>query len=810
MMNYAEVAVDAPSGYSRTFTYSLSGSTDIVTGQMVKVPFGSRVVAGIVVNVSDYSGGIETREILGSFYSQPVLKAEHLHLTRWISEHYMCSLFESASLMIPPGTRSRPYLYLYVSDTGIRSSLGNNQQVVFDYILDRGEVARQTLLEELGSKYEPHLKDLLRSNVIIDYWYWSRPSVRPKYVDHIVLSEPGISEVDNCMPNIRKSATKQSLALKYLISQYSPVPFSELAKKFGYSASKALESKGLIKRIAVRLERDPFLGTVVAQDTPPDLTSYQVSALARIHDSLNGDETHIFLLHGVTGSGKTEVYLNALSRTISVGKTAIVMVPEISLTPQTVDRFRARFPGRVAIMHSGLSNGERFDQWWGIKEGRYDVVIGPRSAIFAPINNLGLIVIDEEHEWTYKQSDMSPRYHSRDVAIKLGEISGATLILGSATPDIGSYNNTINGKYELIEIPERAGSGSSILNRSNWSLPNVHVVDMRQELFQGNRSIFSTMLREEIERVLDAGQQTILYLNRRGSGSLIQCRDCGYVLHCRRCDMAMSYHSNIKKLLCHRCNYRSDTPSVCPKCNSVRIRYLGLGTQRVVDEIESQFPNVNVLRWDSDVVSNDKTHKDMMEKVNSGVAQIVVGTQMIAKGLDFPNVALVGVILADIGLFLPDFRSSERVFQLLCQAAGRAGRGSSIGEVVIQTYNPEHYAIEAASKQSYINFFDKEMVYRKEHGMPPVSNLIRFIYSHVNASTCEREAINLADKLKKRSALDGLTGFDIIGPSPAHPSRIRGRYRWHILVRAVNPRVLIDRIDIPQGWIVDIDPISLV
>ncbi len=809
MIKYAEIAVDAPVGYNRTFTYSFNTDMAISAGQIVRVPFGSRFVLGVVLELKDSSNGIETRDVLDAVYSQPVVRDTHLRLAKWISEYYRASLFESVSLMNPPVTRSRSISYLDVVEGVSRDGLDVYQNDILDYLTTHGRTETNELLKGLGSKYRTHLRRLLKDSAISLNLEWSRPQTRPRYIEYSIVSTDAISGSD-ISSHLPKRANRQIAALHYLLKISSPIQRSTLVKQFGSHIIRALESKKLISRMKVRFERDPLLGIEVEPDNPPHLTEFQSSALAQINESLEKLEHQVFLIHGVTGSGKTEIYLRALEKAISMGKKAIVMVPEISLTPQTVGRFMSRFPGKVAVLHSGLSNGERFDQWWGIREGRYDVVIGARSSIFAPLKNLGLIVIDEEHENAYKQADISPRYHSREVALKLASITGSTLIMGSATPDIGSYSKAVGGEYKLITIPERVGYENRHQEvRYNWSLPNVHIADMKAELMDGNRSIFSRSLLNHMNRVLGSGQQVILYLNRRGSGSLVQCRGCGYVAHCKKCDMAMSYHVYIDKLVCHRCNSRFLMPNSCPECGDTKIRSLGLGTQRIVDEVNKEFPDMKVLRWDSDMVSTDKSHRIMMHQIQSGKADIIVGTQMIAKGLDFPNIGLVGVILADIGLFLPDFKASERVFQLLCQVSGRAGRGTKVGDVVIQTYNPEHYVIRSAADQDYDQFYNREMKYRKEHRLPPFDRLLRLVISHTNDLTCETKANSLASRIDKRISEKGLAGIDVIGPSPAHPHRIRGKYRWHILIRGRYGREVIEEIDIPRDCIIDVEPVSL-
>jgi primosomal protein N' (replication factor Y) len=478
-------------------------------------------------------------------------------------------------------------------------------------------------------------------------------------------------------------------------------------------------------------------------------------------------------------------------------------VPEISLTPQTIERFAARFPNRVAVLHSQLSLREQFDEWQSIRDGEFDVVIGPRSAIFSPQPNLGLIVVDEEHEWTYKQQEQSPRYHARDVAIKLAELTGAAVILGSATPDVETYYHAQQGDYHLLRLPERVVAGGGP------SLPRTEVVDLREELKRGNRSIFSAALSGAIETVLAKREQAILFLNRRGAATSVQCRDCGYVLTCRRCEISLSYHLAEDSLLCHQCNQRSPVPQTCPRCGSRRIRYLGIGTQKLEQEVRQDFPGARLLRWDSDVTRGKNSHQVILDRFRKHEADILIGTQMVAKGLDLPRVTLVGVISADTSLNLPDFRAGERTFQLLSQVAGRAGRSILGGRVIIQTYAPEHYAIQAAAGHDYDTFYGEELAYRKQLHNPPFTRLASLTYTHTNDVACQKAAERMKQRIIEERDRRGIADLSLIGPAPAFIHRRRGRYRWQLVLRSSDPSAILSQIPIPQGWTVDIDPVGL-
>jgi len=559
------------------------------------------------------------------------------------------------------------------------------------------------------------------------------------------------------------------------------------------------------------VERHPLDHFAVVPRPPADLLPAQAAAADAICAALDARRAETFLLHGVTGSGKTEVYLHALDHCVAAGRRAIVMVPEIALTPQTVRRFRERFE-RVAVLHSGLSDGEMFDQWHGIAAGRYDVVIGSRSVIFAPQPDLGLIVIDEEHEWTYKQHDAQPRYHARDAAIELARLKGAALVLGSATPDVASYELAARGVYTLLTLPERirpvAGADGVTRPQASPAMPQISVVDLREELKSGNRGMFSRELQLAVERTLAADEQVILFLNRRGLAGHVQCRDCGFVPECSSCAVALTYHKQYDRLVCHQCNRHWRLPATCGQCGSPRIRLLGVGVEKVEAEAARVFPHARLLRWDRDVTRGRHAHEQILAKFLAHEADILIGTQMLAKGLDMPSVTLVGVVNADVALHLPDFRTGERTFQLLTQVAGRAGRGERPGCVIIQTYTPDHYAIDAASRHDYEGFAAAELESRRRAGYPPYGRLVRLTLAHPNPRFAREEALRLQRALSHRRAELG-NDADVLGPSPAYVPRIRGRWRWQLLLRGSDPAALVRDFVFPPNWIVDVDPVSL-
>jgi primosomal protein N' (replication factor Y) len=457
----------------------------------------------------------------------------------------------------------------------------------------------------------------------------------------------------------------------------------------------------------------------------------------------------------------------------------------------------------VAVLHSRLSLGEQYDEWHRIRSGEFDVVIGSRSAIFAPQPHLGLIIIDEEHEWTYKQ-DNSPHYHARDVAIKLAELTGSVVLLGSATPDVESFYKAQNGGYKLLKLPER------VVPTTGAPMPQVEVVDMRDELKAGNRSIFSRSLSHAINEAVAANEQVILFLNRRGGATFIQCRSCGFVLRCRRCEVPLAQHIAGNILTCHQCGYKAPIPQACPSCSSRQLKFLGAGTQKLEQETRYAFPRARQLRWDSDTTTGKTSHEVILQKFRNRQAEILIGTQMVAKGLDIPSVTLVGVVSADTALNLPDFRAGERTFQLLSQVAGRAGRGPSEGRVIIQTFSPGHYAIQAAARHDYTSFYEQEIAYRRQLHNPPFTRLARLVYVHTNDAICQREAEKMKKQLLEEIAARGIGGIDIIGPAPAFIHRLRGRFRWQLILRGFELSAFLSPLAFARGWNVDIDPMGLV
>ena len=814
--------------HSRTFSYSIPHRFVVEPGQLVWVPFGRRVAQGVVAELAAAPQVEVTRDILQPIDPAPLVSRQRLDLARWLSGYYLCSLFDAISPLLPPGfetqVRSRIYPAPGASEEPGPNDADWTSLAAADLSFLRPEAAEvlrgldsasgyeeQAFTKLLGRNGERVLARLLDRGLVRRHTELPRPRIATRYETFLFPVHPRDSQPNDQTGEVRLGRRQEDLLLA--VRERAPgYTAAQANKEFGHGVAAALMRKGLLGQEWVRLEpQSPAAVAGAAPGPPLELTPEQDDALEQVVRAIAdpGHTPRVFLLHGVTGSGKTEVYLRAIQHAVSLGRQAVFLVPEISLTPQTMQRVNARFPGRVATLHSGLTQRQRFDQWWKIYDGDYDVVVGPRSALFAPLSRLGLIVIDEEHEWTYKQEEGHPLYHARTVAGELARLTGAVVVLGSATPDVETYYRAKQGRSGLLELPRRIGSS---LGRRPELAP-VEVVDMRRELREGNRDIFSRALVQELQDRVGRGQQAILFLNRRGSAPIVQCRDCGHVASCPSCSVALAYHSADGRMMCHRCNRRTRVPAVCRQCRGKRVRSLGIGTQKVVERVCDLLPGAKVERWDADATRGGLAPEQAMERLENGETQVLVGTQLVAKGLDVPNVTLVGVVLADVGLHLPDFRAGERAFGLLCQVAGRAGRGPVQGKVVVQTYTPEHYAVAAAAHQDYHSMFRQEIQTRRRTGNPPFNSLVHLVCQSVNDSLCQREATAAGRELRQQAAAEGLTDVEIIGPARGMPSRLRGRYRWHLIIRGRNLHEFLqdflDRRPFPRACTVDVDPVHL-
>jgi len=559
-----------------------------------------------------------------------------------------------------------------------------------------------------------------------------------------------------------------------IVSQFEQLPVADLCDLAMTTRNtiSTLNKKGYIEIFDKAVERNPFEDENIEKSEPLVPNAEQRAAIDFINKKI---DTEIFcgiLLRGITGSGKTEVYLQSVAHAVECGKKAIILVPEISLTPQMSERFKSRLGNKVAIFHSGLSIGERFDCWNKIKSGEIDVVVGARSAIFTPIDNVGIIVVDEEHENSYK-SDMTPKYDSREVAEELCKIHKAPLVLASATPSMRSAYRAVKGDLSLLQIKNRY---------NNVQLPDVNIVDLRYELSNGNKSFLSSALQQEIRKNIDNGQQTILFLNRRGFSTFVSCRSCGFVATCPECDIALTFHKYNDSLVCHYCGHTIRNYSVCPKCKSTAIRYFGIGTQKVEEELNKLFPDATVIRMDNDTTRGKLSHHKLLKKFKEEKIDILVGTQMITKGLDFPNVSLVGVLAADMMLYVDDYQAAERTFQLITQVCGRAGRGNTKGRAVIQTYSPDHWVIDCASKQDFKEFYKKEIFMRRSMNYPPFGDIVNVVVSGENGNEVKNTICKIAGELSDKLNANGVI-YSLLGPTPAPLSRINNKFRWRFIVK---------------------------
>ena len=837
---FAEVAVDGAGGQERTFTYRVPDDADVEPGHLVWVPFGTRTVQGIVFSLTEIPAVEETRDIERVAHERPLLTDRQIEVARWMSSYYRVGLFLAAVQMLPPGFASRLRTWLTVdseraSDAALIEAVGARAGRAIQIVEEAGEMRREPLARRLGRGGGAIVDRLIRRKLLVTRSEWEHQRQKPRYARVLALAveadevEKAADELD-ARPGAR--GIERASLLRRVIDSPGRETQADLAREFGRSRVDWAKKAGLLRVDEIRVERDPLAEIQFQTTMPLDPTAAQAGAIGAITSALRTARSgsgppRRFLLFGVTGSGKTEVYLRATEKCLELGRSVLVLVPEIALTPQTLSRFASRFPGQVALLHSGLQPGERFDQWWRIANGDFPIVLGSRSAVFAPIRDLGLVVIDEEHEWTYKQHDPAPRYHARAVAERLCAEHGAVLVAGSATPDVETFRRARRSEFNLLRLPTRVGIEDTFLEsggpasaqgrgpgRTSAGQAGVSIVDMREELRSGNAGLFSRELHSAIGHSLDSGGRVILFLNRRGSAAYVQCRRCGAVRLCRRCDTSLTMHRSdmpdgVDSLVCHYCGYRVRPSAVCRVCNAEDMRPMGSGTQSVVAEVERRFPGAGVLRWDRDVARTARAHSEVLDRFMKGGSRVLVGTQMVAKGLDIPEVTLVGVISADTGLAIPDFRAGERAFQVLTQVAGRVGRGPDGGSAIIQTFQPEHYAIQAAAAQDFEAFYDVEIGLRADHADPPFTRLIRLGHSHYDAPAALEEAKRLAAALKNERIASGETGTEVIGPSPSYPFRMRGVTRWHIILKGAHPERLLDRVPTGRDWTVDVDPASV-
>lgn len=761
-----QVIVDVPTRQTnRPYTYRVPDKLvdQVQVGMRVAVPFGrgKRQVEGFIVGVGpagNYQG--ELKEIAALLDLTPVLTPELLELSKWLAKTTYAFWITCLHALLPTLLKTTSKRLVVPTDrleADLKAQLfGGLDQLDLSQVQGEPEVMHQLVkLRRAGKvKLVTEVADRARAKRVT--------VVRPR------LDFAGLEEE---LAGLAKNAPAQRRLLGFLqglAKEGMPLARARLVSGLSAATFTLGEKRGWLEKVSVEQYRVP-MATVPTADRAVTLTADQEQAVAAIRQAVTSGDSTPFLLKGVTGSGKTEVYLRAMAAALEQGKRALMLVPEISLTPQVVQRVRARFGRQVAILHSGLSNGERYDEWRRIRAGEVQVVVGTRSAIFAPLDSLGLIVIDEEHEGSYKQED-APRYQAREVAKWRAKYHQAALVLGSATPSLESYARAKTGAYHLLTLPKRV---------NHRPLPPIQVVDMRQEPRQGGESNFSRALLAALGDRLARREQSILLLNRRGFSSFMMCRDCGFVLKCPNCDISLTLHLATRSMKCHYCGHEEPIPARCPNCASRQIRYYGTGTEKVEAELAQRLPEARVIRMDVDTTRRKGMHEKLLRRFGAHEADILLGTQMIAKGLDFPNVTLVGVLNADTGLELPDFRSGERTFDLLAQVSGRAGRADKAGQVVIQTYNPDNYVIQLAQAHDYERFFATEMRLRQQAQYPPYFYSVRLLAS----SPEEKEAADLMQQVARRLHGQLAPETVVLGPTPRAIARIKNRYYYQIVIK---------------------------
>jgi primosomal protein N' (replication factor Y) len=870
---YLEVAVNVPQ-VTGVYTYHLPPELEgnLAVGHLVLVPFGGQTVQGVVFRFVDQPGVPETRPVLELVDPEAVLTESQIRLAEQMAHDCLAPLAACLGTMLPPGLEQKADL-LYTPAGRQPDDLTTVQSRLLKLLYRRGPLSGSQIDRAMPRvNWRASARALKSRGALTTRPLLPDPRVRPKVVRTARLAVPA-EAARAALPELGKTGSKalgrRQAMLSFLIEATGPVEAAWVYAETGGNSSdlRYLSERGLVTLGERQRWRDPLGETDFQPYGPPTLTQDQRSVWEKVRDlleaSASGEPTQPILLHGVTGSGKTEIYLQAVQHTLSLGRQTIVLVPEIALTPQTVRRFAGRFPDQVGLVHSGLSPGERYDTWRRARAGQVGLVVGPRSALFTPFARLGLIVVDESHDDSYYQGEIQPHYHAREEALAYARLIGAVCLMGSATPDIPTMYRARRGEIVYLHLPERIlahrqavqaqmerlaggcspdrrsagspdrrshqdrGTLSGLQARSGLQggelrsrfkplegdaealeLPPVAIIDMRLELQSGNRSIFSRPLQQALKEVLEQGLQAILFLNRRGSATYVFCRDCGYTLRCPRCETPLTYHEAEGLLRCHYCGYQRKNPQTCPQCHSSRIRHYGTGTQKVEAEVQALFPEARTLRWDYETTRRKGAHEAILSRFIAQGADVLIGTQMLAKGLDLPLVTLVGMVLADVGLSLPDYRAGERAFQVLTQVAGRSGRSPLGGQVILQTFQPEHYVIQAASRHDYEAFYIEELEYRRRLGYPPFAQLARLEYRHHDAGKAETAAQGLAERLRGWLEEEGRRTTRLIGPAPCFFGRLGGQYRWQIAICGPDPASLLR--GRPLGdWRVEVNPPSL-
>ncbi len=821
MIQFAQVAVNVP-GVHDQFDYliPLNWRERLKPGHLVEVPFGKQMVQGIVVCLKTNSDYPEIKEITGVLDEETVVNSHYIELAELLAEMYFQPASAYLTAMLPPGLGQRADT-LYEADLPDDidiSSFASTQQRLINILTQRGALRGRQLDSALRHiDWRRSIRPLIRKGLVITQPILPAPKTTRKQINTVRLHPELNIDSINTIATGRKGSTaseRRRKILGLLVREGKYVDVSYIYASTGASSAdiRYLEERAMVEVNSRETIRDPVKKFSPEGTAKPQLTKDQLSAWQKIRRALKSSESLPVIIRGITGSGKTELYLRAVEQTEKAGKQAIVLVPEISLTPQTIQRFLDRFPGRGGVIHSRLSPGERYDTWRRARRGEISVLIGPRSALFTPVPKPGVIILDECHDDSYYQGEMASVYHSTEAAILLGKITGAAVIFGSATPNVDLYFRAQHHRWPVINLDKRiatqTGGMGEHLEAQYLPLPSVEIVDMREELQQGNRSIFSRTLQEALRKVIDEQQQAILYLNRRGSTTIIFCRDCGYTIQCPRCDFPLTYHKDTQRLMCHTCGYTRNLMKKCPECGGQRIRQYGMGTERVEKALIELIPSTRVLRWDADTAAGKQSEAIILSHFKRHNADVLIGTQMLAKGLDLPLVTLVGAIMADVGLSFPDYRAGERAFQLLTQVAGRAGRSRLGGSAILQTFQPEHYAIQYAAEHDFAGFYLAELDHRRDLQYPPFSQIIRFETRDLNQKKAEKRAMELALKISELLADNADRTLKMIGPTPPYFGKRSGYYRWQIILKGNRPELIVRKLKL-DGWRIDVNPPSL-
>jgi primosomal protein N' (replication factor Y) len=812
---YVEVAVALP--VIGTYYYQVPSKLRerATVGRQVLVPFGGRRLTGYIIGIKQQlpvGADVAIRDVLQVSTEECHFREPHLPFYRWLSNYYLFPLGEVIRSALPRGTSTTTRRAAFISEAGLlslrESTVEEEETAVLSFLREHPAMTLRQIRNRLPEYNAGHIcRRLGRRGLILWEDQLQEPRIKPRYLKMVRVSQ------DLDLADLQKQELKAKEIEILTLLKEGPLLLKDLKGEIenGYYWIRKMADRGLLVVGPEEVYRDP-MGAVAVESSPPQQLNHdQQQAIKTICQPLKERNFASFLLHGVTGSGKTEVYLAAASETMRLGQQSLVLVPEIGLTAQMEGLFRQRFQSRVAILHSGLGSGERRDEWIRVRRGEVDVVVGARSALFAPIDRVGLIVVDEEHDGSYKQ-ERGLRYHGRDAAVMRAKMEGAVIVMGSATPSLSSYYNALQGKFHLLSLPQRI---------DQRSLPQVTVIDMKHQR-QGD--LISLPLRQALADTLSQGKQALLLINRRGYANFLLCRNCGHVSHCRNCDVSLTWHRTGEELRCHLCGLAMAVPPGCPQCDGKTLKPFGFGTQRVEAEVKRLLPEARVNRMDRDTTRSKQAHRKILNDLRRGRTDVLVGTQMIAKGHDFPNITLVGVVSADIALQWPDFRAAENTFQVLTQVAGRAGRGESPGSVLVQTYNPGHYSIQFAKNHDYLGFFNQEMIFRQELGYPPYRRLILFQFAGNVEERTQEAAQLLADKCREicRQQSELSRELEILGPVAAPLGKVKGKYRWQLLLKSKKVVFLLDvgRQLVNWGYgalkgfgvsmTADVDPISLI